>query len=229
MTNDAVFITGGTGYMGKRLIKILLDEGFKVTALVRQQSIKKLPAGCLPVIANPFDAASYADSIHAEGIFIHLLGVSHPGPKKKSLFYSVDLASLKASVEAAKQAGVKHFVYSSVAQYPTKIMADYQEARKQGEQVITESGLTATFVRPWYVVGPGHYWPMLFSPVFKLLQVIPATSVQARSLAIVTLKQILLTLKRVVLNPPEARINIFEIRDIKNIEPFSSGRVPELS
>ncbi len=212
-----VFITGGTGYIGSRLIKILLDSGFKVSALVRPQSVKKLQAGCVPVIANPFDSSTYASSISEGSTFVHLLGVSHPGPKKKSLFYSVDLASVKASVEAARKAGVKHFVYMSVAQYPTKIMADYQEVRRQGETEIIESGMVSTFIRPWYVVGPGHYWPLLFNPVFKLLEIIPSTAAKARSLALVSLKQMLLTFKNVISNEPSARHNIIEIRDIKNM------------
>jgi len=215
---DPVFITGGTGYIGKRLIKILLDEGVQVTALVREQSVNKLPGGYIPVIADPFNPASYAKSIPPNSIFIHLLGVSHPGPKKKLLFYSVDLASLKASVQAAKQANVKRFVYMSVAQYPSRIMADYQEARSQGEQEIIASGIPSTFIRPWYVVGPGHYWPLVFNPVFKLLEVIPKTSVQAKSLALVSLRQMLLTLKNTVLNLPEGVHNIVEVRDIKNVK-----------
>jgi len=215
MEKGAVFITGGTGYIGKRLIKILLGQGFQVAALVRPQSIGKLPVGCLPVIANPFDAASYVTAIPPNCIFIHLLGVSHPGPNKKLLFYSVDLASLKESVKAAKQVNVKHFVYLSVAQYPTKIMADFQEARRQGEQSVIESGMMSTFIRPWYVVGPGHYWPLLFSPIFKLLEIIPSTSAGARALALVSLRQMLLTLQKVILNPPEKQVNIFEVQDIK--------------
>jgi uncharacterized protein YbjT (DUF2867 family) len=216
-TKDPVFITGGTGYVGKRLIKILLDEGFPVTALARPQSKQKLPAGCVPVIADPFDPSSYVNSIPAKSIFVHLLGVGHPGPKKKLLFYSVDLASLKASVEAAKQANVKHLVYMSVAQYPTKIMADYQDARRQGEEAIITSGIVSTFIRPWYIVGPGHYWPLLFTPIFKLLEVIPSTAVQARSLALVSLKQMLFTLKKVISNTPKATNNIIEIHDIKKM------------
>ncbi len=215
-----VFITGGTGYIGKRLIKILLGEGLGVTALVREQSVNKLPTGSIPVVANPFDAASFADLIPPNSIFIHLLGVSHPGPKKKSLFHSVDLASLKASIAAAKQAEVKHFVYISVAQYPTKIMGDYQEVRRQGEEAILASGIPSTFIRPWYVVGPGHYWPLLFNPIFKLLELIPSTSVQAKSLALVSLKQILLTFKSLVLNPPQAPNTVVEIADIKKIRSF---------
>ena len=215
MAKDPVFITGGTGYIGKRLIRILLCEGYEVTALVREQSIKKLPKGCKMIIGSPFDAASYASSIPPNSTFVHLVGVSHPGPKKKDLFYSVDLASTKASVEAAMQAHVKHFIYVSVAQHPNKLMADYQEARRQGEQIVLASGLTSTFIRPWYVVGPGHYWPLIFQPVFKLLEYIPATSVQAKSLALVSLKQMLLTLRNVVANPPKGMLNIVEVQDVK--------------
>jgi len=104
MENDAVFITGGTGYLGRRLIKILADKGLKVTALVRSQSVNKLPPGCSFVIADPFDWMSYVDSVPRGCIFVHLLGVSHPGPKKKQQFLSVDLASLRESVQAAVEA-----------------------------------------------------------------------------------------------------------------------------
>lgn len=214
MQKDSVFITGGTGYIGKRLIKILVDEGLSVTALVRASSVHKLPPGCSFIVADAFNWRSYADSVPAGCIFIHLLGVPHPGPKKKELFFSVDLASLRESVLAATAAQVKHFIYLSVAQYPTKIMADYQEARRQGEQLLVKSGLRCTFIRPWYVVGPGHYWPLLFYPVFKLMQVIPATSAAAKALAVVPLKKMLLTLKRVIISAPPASINIVEVGDI---------------
>jgi|SRR6185503_5425577 len=217
MKKDAIFITGATGYLGKRLIKILVDEGLQVTALVRAQSVHKLPQGCTSVIANPFDWTTYVDSVPAGCIFIHLLGVSHPGPKKKKLFFSIDLVSLGESVKAAVEARAKHFVYLSVAQYPTKMMADYQEARRQGEQLLTASGLPATFVRPWYVIGPGHYWPLLFYPFFKVLEVIPATAAAARALAVVPLSKMLLTLKQVILGPPPNTIGIIEVADIKRV------------
>jgi uncharacterized protein YbjT (DUF2867 family) len=218
MARDPVFITGGTGYIGKRLIKILLADGYHVTALAREQSVKKLPEGCKVVIGNPFDTATYARSIPAGCVFVHMLGVSHPGPKKKELFYSIDLASLKASVEAAKRANVKHFVYISVAQSPTKVMADYQEARRQGEEAVLSSGLTSTFIRPWYVVGPRHYWPLLFQPVFKLLEIIPSTSAKAKSLALVSLKQMLNALEHTVLNEPGKKNQIIEVSDIRRFK-----------
>src|SRR4051812_12097212 len=97
-----IFITGGTGYMGRRLIKLLLNNGYSVKALVREGSENKLPAGCNYVTGNAFDAGSFVLAIPAGATFIQLLGVSHPSPKKKALFKTVDLASAKASAHAAK-------------------------------------------------------------------------------------------------------------------------------
>jgi len=212
-----VFITGGTGYIGRRLIPLLQKQGYAVTALVRKQSVDKLPKGCTPVIADPFDAATYAKDIAPNSIFIHLLGVSHPGPKKKLLFYSVDLASVKASVEAARKAGVIYFVYISVAQYPTKIMESYQDARAQAEQVIRDSGIRAAFIRPWYIVGPGHYWPLVLQPLFRLMEYIPVTTEKAKALALVSLRKMLLALQQAVNNPPNGPLRIIEIPEIRTL------------
>jgi hypothetical protein len=60
---------------------------------------------------------------------------------------------------------------------------------------------------------------VLFQPVFKLLEVIPFTSVQAKALALVSLKQMILTLKNTVINTPEGINTIVEVQDIKNAKP----------
>lgn len=211
-----VFITGGTGYMGKRLIPLLQQKGYAITALVRKGSESKLPAGCTIVTANPFDAGSFVQQIPAEATFIQLLGVPHPGPKKKEQFKTIDLASVKASAIAALQANVQHFIYVSVAQTPTSIMKDYQQCRAAGEDAIRATNIPATFIRPWYVIGPGHYWPLFFQPIFKLLEWIPATAVKAKALRIVYLKQMLNALVDAVENEA-TNINIIEIDDLRNM------------
>src|SRR5205823_9577610 len=35
------------------------------------------------------------------------------------------------------------------------------------------SEITATIVRPWYVIGPGHRWPMLLQPLYWIAQRLP--------------------------------------------------------
>ena len=63
-----------------------------------------------------------------------------------------------------RSAGVQHFVYISVA-HPAPMMKAYIEVRSQCEAMIRQSGMNATILRPWYVLGPGHRWPYLLLPI----------------------------------------------------------------
>lgn len=218
MTRQVIFISGSTGYMGKRLAKILVSRGHKVIALTRKGSENKLDAGCEIVYGNALDGNTFKNHLTSADTFVHLVGVAHPGPKKKDQFISIDLASIKASLEACKNAEIKHFIYLSVAQTPTKIMQDYQRVRAQGEELIRKSRMYFTFIRPWYVTGPGHYWPLLLLPLFKLLEWIPSTRDKAKKLALVSINQMLNMLTYAVENPSTGE-RIIEINEIKKYNP----------
>ena len=150
-----VFITGGTGYLGSRLIPVLLRQGCTVRALVRAGSERKLPRGCEVVIGNPLDRATFEHAIEPDSAFVQLVGVPHPSPAKAQQFYAIDLVSAKASIDAAAARAVDHFVYVSVAQ-PAPVMKAYQLSRAIAEGHLAQSGLTYSIIRPWYVLGPGH-------------------------------------------------------------------------
>ena len=145
--------------------------------------------------------------------FLQLVGVAHPSPAKAAEFRSVDLASVRASAKAAAAGGVSHFVYVSVAQ-PAPVMKTYVEARAEGEAAIRAAGLNATFLRPWYVLGPGHRWPYLILPVYRLLQLFPPARDAARRLYPVTLEQMVAALVAAV-EEPAAGIRIVETQQIR--------------
>ena len=48
----AVFVTGGTGYIGAALIPSLLSRGHSVRALTRPASSQRLPVGVTPVVGD---------------------------------------------------------------------------------------------------------------------------------------------------------------------------------
>ena len=208
-----VFVTGGTGYMGRRVIPEILSRGHRVRALVREGSQGKLPAGCEPVVGNALDEKTFGSRVAPADTFLQLIGVAHPSPAKAAQFRAVDLASAKASARAAAAAGVGHFVYVSVAQ-PAPVMKAYVEARAEGEAAIRAAGLKATIVRPWYVLGPGHRWPYLVLPFYRLFQLFPPTREAARRLYPVTLKQMIATLAAAVEDPPTG-IRIVETPQIR--------------
>jgi uncharacterized protein YbjT (DUF2867 family) len=153
-----VFVTGGTGYLGRPLISELIQRGHEVRALARSGSGAKLPAGCQAVIGNALDGSSYCKHILPADTFVQLVGVSHPSPSKAAQFRSVDFASATGAVKAAIEAGVQHFIYLSVA-HPAPVMRPYIEVRTMCETMIRESGMNATILRPWYILGPDTAGP----------------------------------------------------------------------
>lgn len=215
MTPRSVFIAGGTGYIGRVLIPLLLERGHEVRALVRPGSRQKLPPGCEAVIGNALDVSSFAEQVAAPSdTFVQLVGVPHPSPAKAAEFQSIDLVSTRASVSAAAGGGVKHFVYVSVAQ-PAPVMKAYQAARAQGELMIRDSGLDATILRPWYVLGPGHRWPYALIPMYWLFGRLPVTRDAALRLGLVTLEEMVRALVGSV-ESPASQIRILDVPAIRS-------------
>jgi uncharacterized protein YbjT (DUF2867 family) len=210
-----VFITGGTGYMGSRLIPLLVQRSHEVKALVRKGSETKLPAGTSPVVADPLRMDSYTEQVRGSDTFVHLIGVAHPSPAKAKDFREIDLPSVQVAVKAAVDAGIGHFIYLSVAQ-PAKMMQAFIAVRSEGERMIRESGMPATFVRPWYVLGPGHRWAYVLLPFYWVCERLPATRESARRLGLVTISQMLTTLVWAVENPPEG-VRILDVRKIREL------------
>jgi len=210
-----IFVTGPTGYIGQRLIPALHAHGYEVVALTREKSRGKLPLTCTPVIGDALDGASYSRFVEGADTFIQLVGVPHPSPAKAAQFRQVDL---KAGLEAIRVAGelkLRHFVYVSVAQ-PAPIMQAYLDVRAECERAIEFSGLPATVLRPWYVLGPGHLWPYLLLPFYKIAEVIPRTRENARRLGLVTIQQMVRALVRIVHEPP-AVIQYIDVPEIRRL------------
>lgn len=211
-----IFITGGTGYIGKKLIKALLKENYNIIALSRKGSESKIPDGCKIVFGDALNADSYQHLIKPATIFIHLIGVAHPSPSKKEQFKKIDLVSIQQAVKAANRSGISHFVYLSVAQYPTSIMKDYQRVRAEGENLLRRAGIKSSFVRPWYVLGPGHWWPLLLKPLFWIFRFIPSLKEKSEKLDTVTIRQMINTLTYAVKHPPANGLMTYDVAEIKN-------------
>lgn len=208
-----VFVTGASGYMGRRLAPELIRRGHQVTALVRKGSEHKAPSGCEIVAGDALDVNSFRDRVPKAGAFVHLVGVAHPSPAKGAQFRAVDLVSIRAAVQAAKFAEVRHFVYVSVA-HPAPVRKDYIAVRTEGEALIQSAGFNATILRPWYVLGPGHWWPVALKPVYRLMEQLPGSRESARRLGLVTLEQMISALANAVDRPPDG-VRIVEVPEIR--------------
>lgn len=198
-----VCITGATGYLGRALSAALSARGHAVRALVRPGGATRVHAGIEARELDVFDVEALAGALGTGETVVHLVGTPHPNPRKAAEFQRVDLGSARACAAAAARAGIAHVVYVSVAQ-PAPMMHAYVAARAAAESAFSGAGLTATFVRPWYVLGPGHRWPYLLLPLYAVAGWLPASRESARRLGLVTLAQMTCALVAAVEDPPLA-------------------------
>jgi uncharacterized protein YbjT (DUF2867 family) len=223
--NDAlaneVFVTGGTGYVGRELIEALSRRGVSVRALVRNGSEAKLPRGAEAVVGDVFDSVSTERALAPGSTVVHLVGTSKPAPWKAREFETVDGAALAAVLEAARTAQIGHFVYVSVAQ-PAPVMKAYVRVRAECEARLRASGLAVTILRPWYVLGPGHRWPYALVPLYWLAERLPATAAGARRLGLISLAEMIAALVWAVEHPAEG-VRVLEVPEMRRLAREERG------
>ena len=208
-----VFVTGATGYLGARLIPRLLARGHRVTALTRAASAGAVPSGCEVVVGNPLESGTFVEQVRGADTLVQLVGVSRPAPWKGSQFRAIDEPSAMAAIRAAREAGVRHMVYVSVA-HPAPLMREYIAVRSECEAAIATAGLVATILRPWYILGPGHWWPLVLQPVYRLMEQFPAARAAALRLGLVTIEEMLVTMLWAIEQPP-ASSRVIEVPEIR--------------
>ena len=197
-----VLVTGGTGYLGRALLPALLERGHFVRALARPASLGRLPDCVEAMAGDPLRHEDLQRALADHDTVVHLVGVPKPSPAKARQFREVDLASIRALTQAIAATGNRpHVVYVSVAQ-PAPVMRAYLAVRREGEALVRALGVPATFVRPGYVLGPGHRWPYALLPIYAVLRWLPATRAFAERLGFVTLAQMTAALLDAIEHPP---------------------------
>lgn len=208
----SVLVTGGTGYLGRPLIDELLRRGHRVRAVTRAGSAARLSPGAEAVMGDVTDADTLAAAAEGCDTIVQLVGTRRPGPQKAPQFRAFDLPAGLAAVDAARRADA-HLVYVSVAR-PAPVMRAYQEVRARVEDAIVAAGLRATILRPWYILGPGHRWPLVLAPFYAIADRLPATRNAARRLGLLRLPEMLSALVRSIEQPPPG-VRIVEVPEIR--------------
>ena len=165
-----VFVTGSTGFLGRRVLHALDRRGFAVTALDRRGSIRRhrIQANQLEVVeADLLEPSAYGDALRKAAIVVHL--AASTGRASAHEHFRVNVRGTEALLEQCERAGTQRilFVSSIAAKFPDKRQYWYAIAKARSEEAVRKSGLRFTILRPTMIFGKG-------SPVLSALEKLAA-------------------------------------------------------
>ncbi len=144
-------VTGGTGFVGSRLIAIATAAGHHARALARRP---QAPVEGVTWVAGALnDPAALATLVAGADAVVHVAGVVNAPDRAGFVAGNVD--GTRAVVEAAHNAGVRRFIHVSSLSAREPRLSNYGGSKADAEQVVAASNLDWTIVRPSAVYGPG--------------------------------------------------------------------------
>ena len=153
-----VTVFGGTGFVGRQVVRALARKGLRVRAAARQPGrgyrLRMLgDVGQIEVVqANIRDPASVARALEGAEACINLVGVLYEaGPQK---FASVHAEGAGRVAQAARDAGVARMIQVSAIGADAGSPSQYGRTKAAGEAAVRAAFPTATVIRPSIVFGP---------------------------------------------------------------------------
>lgn len=150
-TTPALAITGGTGFVGRRVIDLAVKSGFAVRALTRLARPDR--PGVAWVEGALDDAAALTRLVTGVAAVIHVAGIVNAADRAGFAAGNVD--GSRSIVAAASGAGVMRFVHVSSLSARLPELSDYGWSKAGAEAVVAGSALDWTIVRPPAIYGPG--------------------------------------------------------------------------
>lgn len=156
-----ILVSGATGRQGNAVAKHLLKKGFNVRALTRnleQESAETLVEQGVEIIEGNFDEPA---SLHhaLDGIY-----GAYSVQNTKIAGVEGEIRQGKAFANAAKDANIKHFVYSSVGGAERKTRIPHFDSKWEIEKHIRSLNLPATILRPVFFMDN---WNRFKEPIFE--------------------------------------------------------------
>ncbi len=166
-----ILVTGGSGFIGQRVVARLVDGGHKVRVLARGQRRADLPEGGEVAQGSVVSGEGLADAMAGAEKAVHLVAIIRETNDQS--FQAVIWRGTERVVEAAKVAGVKKFVYVSAIGAQDNPTYPYLQAKWQAERAVMRSGLNHTILRPSIVFGEGDEFINALAGLVRYNPVVP--------------------------------------------------------
>jgi uncharacterized protein YbjT (DUF2867 family) len=168
-----ILVTGGTGFVGSHLIRRMRQDNLPVRALVRNidQARELAYLGAELVKGDIQDVATLDRAAAGIERVIHLVGIIQEAPGVT--FKGVHVEGTRNLLQAAKKAGVRHFLYQSALGTRPGAKSEYHRTKWQAEELVRERGIPYTIIRPSLIYGAGDQFTLRLAEIIRNAPVLP--------------------------------------------------------
>jgi NADH dehydrogenase len=174
-----IVVAGGTGFLGRRISRALIDDGHEVTVLGRDPrkvaAIREL-SGATAVfgdVTDPYSLKETLDGHDAVVVAIQFPNYPMEQPRKGLTFDRFDRQGTENVLEEAQRAGVERFFYVSGVNVDPSSEKSWYRAKGRAEETIKASGIRYAILRPSWAYGPGDKALNKFVSIARLSPVVP--------------------------------------------------------
>lgn len=184
VTGRLVTVFGGSGFVGRHLVRALAQQGWRVRVAVRRPDLAGFlqPLGAVGQIQAVQSNLRYRWSVEraVEGAdaVVNLVGIL--APSGGQTFEAVQAIGARAAAEAARAAGVPVFVQASAIGADPLSPSVYARTKAMGEAAALETIPAAVILRPSIIFGPEDDFFNRFAAMARTMPVLPVVSPATR-------------------------------------------------
>ena len=177
MTLRVVTVFGGSGFVGRHLVKRLAQRGWRIRIATRNpgDALFLKPAGAVgqivPEFANVRDDHSVAAAVAGADYVVNLVGVLYESGRQT--FAAVHHEAAARIARAAHEAGAERMIQMSAIGASPESRSRYARTKAAGERAVLEAFPDATIIRPSVIFGPDDSFFNMFASLTRVSPLLP--------------------------------------------------------
>jgi len=168
-----VFITGGSGFVGREIIRQLIAGNHSVRALVRKADALENFSGIETIVGDTTRSETLRDQLTGCDAVIHLVGIIREFPGRGITFNKLHVESTNNILRATEEQGIKRYLQMSANGTRENAVTSYHQSKWEAEELVRQSKLDWTIFRPSLIFGPEDQFVNMLAQLVKALPIVP--------------------------------------------------------